>query len=98
MRSCSAALMVALSLSGCARQEVVDSGKFRSIPPGATYQWVVQVIGSAGRVYQASEDIQNGLVPRPGETAYIWTNKDGSGVTIAFRNGHVSAMAAWGLH
>jgi hypothetical protein len=97
LRARAAALALALALEGCSQHDVVDYAKFRSIPPGATYQWVVGVVGSPGRVYQASEIIEGGIIAKPGETTYVWTNKDGSHATIAFRNGRVSGMSEWGL-
>jgi hypothetical protein len=86
-----------VAFAGCGKHAVVDFGEAQAIRPGMTYQTVAQMIGSPGHVRRPAEYIEGGLMPNPGEVVYVWTNPNGSNLTVAFRDGRVIGSASYDL-
>jgi len=89
-------MMAALPLGGCFGENVVTHSEVQRILPGMPIAQVEGVIGVKGDPAPCA-GLDGVIEPDPGEVVFCWRNKNGSGVSIATRNGRVIAKSESGL-
>ena len=65
------------------------AGQYQMLETGMSYERVVDLLGDGGTARDASAE--------EGEGTYVWSNDDGSSITITFRDGAVYAYDQEGL-
>ena len=90
-------LSVGLLVAACGGKDTVSYNVYRQLRPGMTLREVKLRIGHPGRLLGGNEVVEGRLLTQPGESIYVWANRDGSQVEAAFQRDIMVAAAASGF-